>query len=133
MNFENLNNENYLLYAIKNYDNPQCISEEDFFNDFKRISYIKRIMKHYEETGEIESKIILTLNHIISFRNVFGGEPTLRLLFLLINENYYKYLKPFLVYLLMEPKIVYGINGKNIYFSDIYMDDKIIEELRKKK
>lgn len=133
MNFSNLNSNNHLLYAIKNYDNPQCISVNDFMYDFRKISYIKKILKYYEETDDIESKIILLLNHIISFKNVFGEEATIRLFFLLLDKKYYKYIKPFFIFLNIKPDVIYGINGENIYFNDIFMDDKIIKELRKRK
>lgn len=133
MNFENINSNNYLLYAIKNYNNPQCNSEEDFFKDFRKISYIKKILKYYDETNKIENKIILVLNHIIGFRNVFGQEATIRLLFFILDKKYYSYIKPFLIYLQIHPKIIYGINGENIFFDDILMDEYLIKELRKRK
>ena len=31
MRFDELNEDNYILFAIKNYDNPQAATKEDFF------------------------------------------------------------------------------------------------------
>ena len=44
--FENLNEDNFILYAMKYYDNSQCLSEVEFHNDLKIIKYIKRLLIH---------------------------------------------------------------------------------------
>ena len=65
MKFDELNENNYLLFAIKFYDNPQAVTMDDFETDLKRIRYIKRLLKKYKNTGEL--KIHLILNHLIIF------------------------------------------------------------------
>ena len=45
MRFDELNDENHLLFAIKFYDNPQAVTIEDFHEDLKRFKYIKRLLK----------------------------------------------------------------------------------------
>ena len=35
MRFDELNEDNYILFAIKNYDNPQAATKEDFFEDMR--------------------------------------------------------------------------------------------------
>ena len=58
MKFDELNDNNYLLFAIKNYENPQAVTEDDFYDDLKRIKYIKRLLKRYRNTGELRTHLI---------------------------------------------------------------------------
>jgi len=75
----NLNDENFIMYAIKAYNKPNCVMSE-FEEDIKRIKYIKRLIKRYSITGDLKERLIL--NHIIILSNVFGIEATVRMLFL---------------------------------------------------
>ena len=59
MRFDELNESNYLLFAIKFYDNPQAVTKDDFEDDLKRIKYIKRLLKRYKNTGELKTHLIL--------------------------------------------------------------------------
>ena len=43
MRFDELNEDNYVLFAIKHYDNPQAATKEDFFEDMRRLIYLKRL------------------------------------------------------------------------------------------
>ena len=70
MRFDELNESNYMLFAIKFYDNPQAVTKDDFESDLKRIRYIKRLLKRYKNTGEL--KIHLIMNHLIILFNVFN-------------------------------------------------------------
>ena len=65
MNFDNLNDENIVLFAMKHYDNPACKGIEEFNDDFNRIKYIKRLFNRYESNGNLKERLIL--NHIITF------------------------------------------------------------------
>jgi len=40
MNFNELNKENFLLFAIKYYENPNSSTEEEFQEDLKRFKYV---------------------------------------------------------------------------------------------
>ncbi len=53
------------------------------------------------------------------------------MLFLRINEKDYSALKTFLVYTSAMPKIVKGIDDRNIVSSDIELDQKLVDMLRK--
>tara|TARA_Y100000593_G_scaffold8046_1_gene14858 strand:+ start:3355 stop:3741 length:387 start_codon:yes stop_codon:yes gene_type:complete len=97
-----LNNENYVLYAMKHYDNPQCVNIEEFHDDLNRTKYLKRLFKKYEISGTLKERLIL--NHIIIFYNVFGVEVASRILFFKIEEEYHSLLKTFLVYLSYLPE-----------------------------
>ena len=122
-----LNEETFIMYAIKCYDNPHCVMSE-FEEDLKRIKYIKRLIKRYRTTGELKERLIL--NHMIVLSNVFGTEATVRMLFYKFDEEDYKILKTFLLFLNYMPKIVIGINGTNIISADISIDLFVAKRLR---
>jgi hypothetical protein len=126
--FDDLNEENFLLYAMKCYTTPNCIMSE-FEGDIKRTKYLKRLFRRYKVTKSLKERLIL--NHIILLNNVFGPEPTARILFYRIDERDYDILKTFLCYLKIMPEIIYGINGKNISSYDIPMDPNVAEILLK--
>ena len=96
MKFDELNEENHLLFAIKYYENPHAATMEDFEEDLKRFKYIKRLLKKYVVSGELKHHLIL--NHLIICFNVFG-EGTVPLLFYKIEKEYWSILKTFLVFL----------------------------------
>lgn len=95
MRFDELNESNYLLFAIKFYNNPQAVTREDFETDLKRIRYIKRLLKRYKNNGEL--KIHLILNHIIILFNVFN-DATIPLLFYHLEEELWPVIKSFLIF-----------------------------------
>lgn len=127
MVFDNLTEDNFLLYAAKNYQSVYYLQHE-FEEDLNRIKYLKRIFKKYKTDNDL--KLQLTLNHIILLNNSFSAEPTVRILFFKIEEIYYPILKTFFVYLNIMPDVVKGINGKNIISSDIVLDMQIVQLLR---
>ena len=94
--YEKITPANWLMYAMHNYDNPQCEGEEEF-ND------LKRLFKKYYETGILKERLIL--NHIIVIQNVFGPEAAGVLLFYKIDKEYWPALKSFMEYLSMIPEI----------------------------
>lgn len=97
MKSERLTEENYILYAVKNYDNPQCTGMREFQEDMARIVYLKRLFRRYRKTGTLRERLIL--NHIITLYNVFGIEAATRLLFFRIEPELHDILKTFLVFL----------------------------------
>ena len=101
MRFDELNESNYMLFAIKFYDNPQAGTKDDFEADLKRIRYIKRLLKRYKNTGEL--KIHLILNHLIILFNVFN-EAAVPLLFYNLEEDLWPLIKSFLVFLNRIPE-----------------------------
>jgi hypothetical protein len=104
MRFEELNKDNYLLFAIKFYDNPQAVTKDDFDNDLKRIKYIKRLLNRYKNTKVVEDlKVHLILNHLIILFNVFN-DAAVPLLFFNLGEEYWPILKSFLIFLNRLPE-----------------------------
>jgi len=97
-----LNNETYVLYAMKHYDNPQCENVDEFHDDLNRTKYLKRLFKKYESSNILKERLIL--NHIIIFYNVFGLEVATRMLFFKIEKEFHSLLKTFLVYLNYLPE-----------------------------
>jgi len=125
--FDNLNDDNFTMYAIKAYEKPNCIMSE-FEGDLKRTKYLKRLFRKYKLTNQLKERLIL--NHIIMLYNVFGAEATTRILFYRIDSKDYDVLKTFLLYLNLMPDIVFGIRGKMIRSSDILIDLNIAQVLR---
>lgn len=130
MQNEVLTNSNFLLYCAKHYDSSLCATTEEFYEDVKRIKYIKKLLTRYTKTGELKERLIL--NHIIILNNVFGAHHTPRILFLKMQDQL-KYLKPFLLTLGICPKVVVDIGCEECHFftEDIPCDDGIMEALRK--
>ena len=101
MRFDEFNESNYLLFAIKFYNNPQSVTREDFEDDLKRIKYIKRLLKRYKNTGVL--KVHLILNHLIVLFNVFG-DAAVPLLFYNLEKDLWPSIKSFLLFLNRIPE-----------------------------
>jgi len=126
--FDELNEQNFIMYAMKCYISPNCILSE-FESDIKRTKYLKRLFRRYKSTKILKERLIL--NHLILLNNVFGPEPTARILFYRIDERDYDILKTFLLYLNILPISVKGIRGVNIDTTVISVDMNIADILRK--
>ena len=126
--FDDLNDDNFMMYAMKCYTTPNCLISE-FEGDIKRTKYLKRLFRRYKTSKSLKERLIL--NHIILLNNVFGLEPTARILFYRIDERDYDILKTFLCYLNIMPEVVFGIKGKNIYSAEIPVEINIAEILLK--
>ena len=121
MRFDELNESNYLLFAIKFYDNPQAVTKDDFESDLKRIRYVKRLLKKYKNTGEL--KVHLILNHLIILFNVFN-DATVPLLFYNLEEELWPSIKSFLLFLNRIPEYPKTV------ISDINVDENCLEQLK---
>ena len=119
--FTELDEKNFFLYAAKNYYNPRCIDAEEFYEDIKRLKYLKRLIKRYQDGGKLSVNLIL--NHLVVIFNVFGVEAGLRILeYKVITDENVAILKPCLLYL----KAI-----TNDKYTGIDMDNSVVEELRK--
>ena len=127
--FENLTNSNFTLYAMKFYENPQCLSEDDFYNDIKILKYLKRLFNRYTLSGELKTRLIL--NHLIMFTNVFPPQVASRILFLKIPREHWSVLKTFLDYLNFMPDYLEKINGEFIHNKSIQNNKYVLESLEK--
>ena len=113
------------MFAMKNYDNPECKSMVEFEEDFNRCVYLKRLFRKYHKTGELKERLIL--NHLITFYNVFGINAATKILFYKIEPELHHILKTFLVYLNYVPN---EVGREEMYILNTNMDDGIISVLR---
>lgn len=128
MQFE-LTEENFIIYALKNYDNPGCKGMEEFLDDLKKFKYIKRLLKKSGNGSNLRERLIL--NHIITLSNLFGVEPTTKMLFFKMEKKYWQQLKTFLVFLNYMPLKVIISKTLEIADEDIEIDMIIMENLKK--
>jgi len=101
MKFDELNENNYMLFAIKYYDNPHALTKEEFEDDLKRIKYVKRLLKRYKNTGVLKTHLIL--NHLTVLFNVFD-DAAVPLLFYNLEEDLWPSVKSFLTFLKRVPE-----------------------------
>jgi hypothetical protein len=121
MNFAELNKDNFILFAIKHYENPSSSTQEEFDEDLNRFRYVKRWLKKYDETGEMNAHLLL--NHIIIIFNCWN-EAAIPMLFYKIESKYWASLKSFIIYLHRLPEF------PHTYLHDIRPDLNIIKILR---
>ena len=127
MSFDDLTNDNIMMYAVKAYDKPNCIMSE-FKEDMKRFNYLKRLFKRYRKLGELREQLVI--NHLVVLNNVFGPEVSTRLLFFKMSKDDYSALKTYLLFLSCMPDRVRGIKGHDIISSEIPVDMIIADALR---
>ncbi len=120
MIFNELTPENFLLFAIKHYENPQAVTKEDFEKDLNHFKYIKRLLKRYKNTGELKAHLLL--NHFIILYNIFG-EGTTAMLFFKIEEEMWEIMKTFVVFLDKLPEY------PKCFIHDVNIDDYCLAEL----
>ena len=121
MKFDELNESNYMLFAIKFYDNPQSVTKEDFEDDLKRIKYIKRLLKRYQNNGEL--KVHLILNHLtVLFNGV--NEAAVPILFYNLERDLWPSIKSFLIFLGRIPEF------PKTEINDIKEDPECLSQLR---
>jgi hypothetical protein len=122
MFFTELNEDNFLLFAIKNYENPQAVTKEDFDKDLNHFKYVKRLLKRYKNTGEL--KVPLLINHFIILYNIFGEAAT-PMLFFKIEKELWSTIKTFILFLNRIPEY------PKCYIHDIPVDINCLGQLQK--
>ena len=125
--FDELTDDNFMIFAAKNYVNPHCRGIDDFNDDLNHFKYLKRLFNRFQKDGIL--KINLIIGHIIVLYNVFEAQAMTRMLFHKIEEDQWSLLKPFLVMLNHLPEqIVEGLRIINTV--DIPLNKEIVAELR---
>lgn len=122
MIFNELNEDNFLLFAIKHYENPQAVTKEDFEKDLNHFKYIKRLLKRYKREGELKTHLLL--NHFTILYNIFGEAAT-PMLFFKIEKEMWSSLKSFIIFLNRLPEY------PKSSIHDIQVDLKCLSELNK--
>ena len=102
VDFSTLTPENINMFAIKHYNNPSCVDEQEFLDDMKRFKYLKRLFRKYDTSKELKMRLII--NHIIVLANVFGVDAATTLLFFKIEKSHWPILKAFLIFLRYMPE-----------------------------
>ena len=128
MIFDDLNDDNFLMFTMKEYNDIQCTDIEEFYDDLKKIKYIKRLFNIYKNNGQLKERLIL--NHLIVFYNVFSVQAGTRILFYKIEKDFWPMLKTFLIFLDRMPEKIDSIRGETILTSNIKLDDGIVTRLR---
>lgn len=121
MIFNELNEDNFLLFAIKNYENPQAITKDDFHRDLNHFKYIKRLLRKYKNTGDL--KVHLLLNHFIILYNIFD-DATTPMLFYKLEEDLWSTTKTFIMFLNRLPQYPKG------QIHDIQVDLDVLSQLQ---
>ena len=121
MIFNELNEDNFLLFAIKHYENPQAVTKEDFDRDLNHFKYIKRLLKRYKNSGQLKTHLLL--NHFIILYNIFG-EATTPMLFFKIERELWSAMKSFIVFLGRFPEYphsdIHDIQVDMLCLSELY-------------
>ena len=120
MIFNELTEDNFLLFAIKNYENPQAVTKEDFDKDLNHFKYIKRLLKRYQNGGELKTHLLL--NHFIILYNIFGDAAT-PMLFFKIESDLWSTMKTFVIFLNKLPEY------PKCYIHDIPVDLECLQSL----
>ena len=123
MNFDDLNDKNFALYAMKLYNNPQCLGIDEYKDDLNRLKYVKRLLRKYFKNGILRERLIL--NHLIILANVFGVEGSVRMLFYKVETELHPLLKTFLVFLQYLPE-----KHEGSHYDLVPLDNHVIEILR---
>lgn len=124
-----LTEDNFIMYAIKYYDNPSCRGMDEFLDDLKRFKYIKRLFRKQLSGKGLKERLIV--NHLTIVYNLFGPEAATRMLFFKTEKRFWSQLKTFLVFLNYMPEIVYINQHESIRNSDIPIDSEVANNLRK--
>ena len=122
MKFDELNESTYILFAIKHYENPHCVTRDDFDEDMKRFKYLKRLLKRYVRGSQLRTHLII--NHLIILYNVFGEAAT-PMLFFKIEKDLWSSMKTFIMFLGKLPEY------PQTYIHDIQVDLYCLQELYK--
>lgn len=112
-----LTDSNFFLYCARHYDNPNCVSLDEFKEDLLRFKYLKKLFFNYKNKSILKERLIL--NHLVVLYNVF---PAKECTLMLVNklEEYLDCLFPFLEVMGYLPKGNHGVT----------YDDIIVKRLR---
>lgn len=116
MQYDELNHDNFMLFAAENYDSRTATTLEDFHRDLNRFNYINRCLRKYSITGKINHHLVL--NHIITLFNIFNDAAT-PMLFFKIDKKYWNIVISFL----------YFVNRLPEDFTHLEIDKTILEKL----
>jgi hypothetical protein len=92
-----LTQDNFQVFAAMHYDNPQCLSEEEFLKDIAALTSIKRYISRLHNNENICLKVIT--NTIITFYNVFQHHAATQMIKFRFDIKEQKTVNSFLLFL----------------------------------
>lgn len=106
-----LNNDTFISYAMKHYDNPSCRTLDEFNDDVNRFRYLKKILNRYAASDNTVN-FRLIVNHIVILYNIFEYNACTTMLFFKTDKEHWSIIKPILTYLNYLPEYIpdIGIN-----------------------
>lgn len=129
MQFDELTEENLVMFAMKHYDITKCLDTKEFFDDLQKVGYIQKLFYIYKHKDELRERLIL--NHLITFYNVFESTAATRILFFKLEKKYHSILKTFLLFMNKMPDYIPGKESTYLNTMEILLDDIAVEKLRK--
>ena len=117
--------KNFVQYAMRHYDKPQCTTVEEFNNDLNKFTFVNKLFHRHYLKGDLNARLLL--NHLVILYNMFESKACTEMLFYKSKKEYWSGLKTMLTYLNYMPSY---IDSVNINDSDILFDQTIMEELR---
>ena len=69
--YEKITSDNVIMFAIKNYNNPQW-NEIEFYDDLKDLNILNDSLKNIKTFNELRERLLI--NHFIVLNNVFGSD-----------------------------------------------------------
>lgn len=113
--------DNFESISLESYDNPYCISEDEFQRDLRQVSQIRRSLTRYDNGESLNLRVLI--NQIVCFYNVFDNDIATYLLFHRVKDEHFSLLKAVLVVLNL---MTYG---SMLDFRNINIDEEISEKL----
>lgn len=119
-----LNSNNFRMFAIQHYDNPQALDEDEFNRDMHLFTLIKRMLSLYNKNGELNERLLL--NYVVTLYNLFGPLATSKMLFYYMPEEHYETLKTVLAFLGYLPEQIEEVDldaiGYDYFLWDVLRD-----------
>jgi len=117
---QKLTEKTFLSRALHCYDNPQCVTLEEFQDDLAKVSHVKKMITAYVNGKELNERLLL--NHLVVLYNVFGNTAT-ELLLYRIEQTNYGVLFPFLLLINRLPENV-------LTEYQVQFDQDVVQKLR---
>lgn len=117
--FTVIDQNNFVLFAAKNYRNRQCQEVDEFYEDLNEFKYVKKLINRFiKETNTVDKEKLfrLILNHVIIIYNVFEIGAATRMILFKMNREQLEVLKPILIFLnyISEKDLISVSLNKNI-------------------
>ena len=118
-----LNKDNFIMTAMRTYDNPSCKTLIEFEEDLAKFSHLVRLCSR--DMGNIETHLLL--NYVQTLLNIFNTTDCIKIMFFRIKPADWPKLKTILIFLERMPENIPDVGIKN---SDIELCQNMIEILR---